>query len=311
MLTIGLFTDSLQELSFEQMLDWCQAHGIEALEFGTGNFSSAPHIRLSELLGSVVARENWLGAIAARGLRISALNCSGNLLDADRERRERSQKIYRDSVLLSEMLGLETLVVMSGCPGEAGDTGHFPNWVTTTWQPEYPVLLERQWRTAVIPFWKDAARLALDHGVRLAFEMHPGQVVYNPRTLVQLLETCGENIGVNLDPSHLFWQGIEPLNVVQAIGDLVFHFHAKDCRIDATEMALNGGLETRVTGKRAWVHCSPGEGHVESYWRELVSTLLDRGYDGALSIEYESSPERKNERLQNTIAILSRARHRV
>lgn len=308
MLTISLFTDSLREFSFEQMLDWSQAHGVETLEFGTGNFSNAPHLHLQELLESQDARQDWLGRIAARGLRTCVLNCSGNLLDADNERRERSQQVYHASVKLSAMLGLDTLVVMSGCPGEAGDRAHYPNWITTTWQPEYPELLEWQWRDAVIPFWKDAAQFAADHGIRLAFEMHPGQVVYNPRTLIQLRETCGENIGVNLDPSHLFWQGIEPLRVVEALGDVVWHFHAKDCRIDTAEMALNGGLETRVTGKRAWDHCSPGEGHVESYWSELVNALRGCRYDGALSIEYESSPERKFERLQNTIAILNRAR---
>lgn len=306
--TIGLFTDSLREFSFEQMLDWCGANKIETLEFGTGNFSGAPHLKLQELLESKTARENWLGAIAARGLKISALNCSGNLLDADRERREKSQAVYRSSVLLSEMLGLDTLVLMSGCPGEAGDNGHYPNWVGATWQPEFPKLLAWQWSAVVIPFWQDAAQYAHDHGVRLAFEMHPGQVVYNPRTLLQLRETCGTNVGVNLDPSHLFWQGIEPVRVVQALGEFIYHFHAKDCLIHAEEMALNGGIETRVTGTRAWEHCSPGEGHSESYWHELVNELIRCGYGGALSIEYESSSKNKQERLRQTIAILERAR---
>lgn len=308
MANIGIFTDSLSELPFEQMLDWCRAHGIETVEFGTGNFSSAPHCHLAELLNSDGARQEWSGAIAERGLRVSALNSSGNLLDADTERRERSQQIFRDSVRLAEKLGLDTLVLMSGCPGEPGGTGHYPNWVTTTWQPEYPELLERQWNETVLPFWNEATRLAADHGVRLAFEMHPGQVVYNPRTFLRLREIGGETVGLNLDPSHLFWQGIEPVRVAQALGDSVYHFHAKDCRIDTAEMALNGGLETRVGASRAWVHCSPGEGHGESYWRELVNELLRHGYERALSIEYESNPERKQERLQNTIALLNRAR---
>lgn len=309
MVTIGTFTDSLRELAFEPMLDWCKEHGVETLEFGTGNFSSAPHCKLNELLASDAARENWTGAIAARGLRVSALNCSGNVLDADDERRERSQRIFSDSVLLVEKLKLDTLVVMSGCPGEPGVTGHFPNWVTTTWQPEYPQLLERQWRQAVIPFWSESARFAADHGVRLAFEMHPGQAVYNPRTLLELRERCGSNIGVNLDPSHLYWQGIEPVRVVQALGEMIYHFHVKDCRIDAEEMALNGGLETRLGNGRAWEHCSPGEGHAESHWRELVSELVGCGYERTLSIEYESRATQKDERLRETIALLNRIRN--
>jgi len=308
MLTIGLFTDSLRELSFESMLDWCAAHGIESLEFGTGNFSSAPHCKLDSLLASESARDDWLGAIAARGLRVAALNCSGNLLDADTTRRERSQKIFRDSVLLSEQLHLNTLVLMSGCPGEPGQNGHYPNWVTAHWQPEYQELLEWQWHDVVIPFWKEAAPFAAEHGVRLAFEMHPGQAVYNPRTLLRLCEAGGENVGANLDPSHLFWQGIEPVRVAQALGDVVYHFHAKDCCINAAEMALNGGLETRTSGVRSWQHCSPGEGHDESYWRELVNELRRHHFDGALSIEYESIGTRKEERLQTTIDMLHRIR---
>ncbi len=309
MITIGLFTDSLRELAFEPMLDWAAAHGIETLEFGTGNFSSAPHCPLDHLLASTDARTDWLGAIAARGLRVSALNCSGNLLDPDPARRARSQKIFRDSVLLCSELQLDTLVLMSGCPGEPGQNGHYPNWVTAHWQPEYQELLEWQWREAVIPFWKEAAPFAAEHGVRLAFEMHPGQAVYNPRTFLRLRDAGGENVGVNLDPSHLFWQGIEPLRVAQALGDMTFHLHAKDCCLNPAEMALNGGLETRTTGVRAWQHCSPGEGHDEAYWRELVNELRRHNFDGALSIEYESVGTHKAERLQSTIDLLHRIRN--
>jgi len=220
---IGLFTDGRRDLAFDARRDWCAAHGIETIEIGAGNFSDAPHCNLARLLDSAEARADFSGALAQRGLRLSALNCSGNLLDPDPERRSASHKVFR-----------------------------------------------------------------ADQGVRLALEMHPSQIVYNTRTLLRLREVCGAAVGANLDPSHLFWQRMDPLRVIGALGAAVFHVHAKDCWLDADEMALNGGLETRVSvsGTRAWEHCIPGKGHAESFWREFVAALQRVGYAGSLSIEY-------------------------
>ena len=305
-MNIGLFTDGLRDMPFEAMLDWCAAHGLETVETGTGNFSDAPHCDLARLLESEAARAEFLGAIAGRGLRLSALNCSGNLLDPDPERRIRSQQVFRDSVRLAQKLGLETVVTMSGCPGEPGNPGRYPNWVTSTWQPEFQPLIAWQWDEVVEPFWREAAPFAADCEVRVALEMHPGQAVYNTRTLLRLRETAGAAVGANLDPSHLFWQGMDPLRVIGALGEAVFHVHAKDCRLDPDEMALNGGLETRTTA-RAWEHVIPGQGHAEAFWREFVAALARAGYVGPLSIEYAGPSTEAREGIDAAAAFLRRA----
>ena len=304
---IGLFTDGLRDLPCDAMLDWCAAHGIETVEIGTGNFSDAQHCDLAQLLDSDAARAEFLGAIATRGLRLSALNCSGNLLDPDPERRSKSQQVFRDSVRLAQKLGLDTVVTMSGCPGEPGEPGRYPNWVTCTWQPEFQPLIEWQWQEAVEPFWRETARFAAGHGVRLALEMHPGQAVYNTRTLLRLREACGPAVGTNLDPSHLFWQGMDPLRVIGALGAAVFHVHAKDCWFDLDEMALNGGLETRMT-TRAWEHCIPGQGHDEDFWRHFVAALKRAGYDRSLSIEYAGPVADTRAGINQAAALLRRLR---
>jgi sugar phosphate isomerase/epimerase len=304
---IGLFTDGLRDLAFDAMLDWCAAQGIETVEIGTGNFSDAPHCNLARLLESDAARADFLGAIARRGLRLSALNCSGNLLDPDPERRSKSQRVFRDSVRLAQKLGLDTVVTMSGCPGEPGEPGRYPNWVTCTWQPEFQPLIEWQWKEAVEPFWRETAPFVADYGVRLALEMHPGQAVYNTRTLVRLREVSGGYVGANLDPSHLFWQGMDPLHVIGALGEAIFHVHAKDCWFDRDEMALNGGLETRMT-TRAWEHCIPGKGHDENFWRDFVAALKRVGYDRSLSIEYAGPGANARAGIEQTAALLSRVR---
>ncbi len=287
---IGLYSDSLSEMSFEKMLDWLVDLGIEAVEIGTGNFSSSPHCDLESLVQDESARGSFLGAIRDRGLELSALNCNGNLLDAHPGRRQRAQNIFRLTVVAASKLGLSTIVTMSGCPGDP-DGGTFPNWVTCTWQAEYVDLLARQWDEIIEPFWREAGRFAADQGVKIAIEMHPGQSVYNTRTLLRLREIAGQNLGANLDPSHLFYQGMDPLVVVKALGeDFIFHVHAKDTYIDPIEMALNGGLDTRPMckpGLRSWDYRTVGFGHDAHWWREFVTSLRLVGFDGVLSMEHE------------------------
>ena len=287
---IGLFTDSLQDLSFADALDWIAAQGLEAVEIGAGNFSPAPHCAVDKLLSGENARAEFKAAIESRGLTLSALNCNGNLLDPHRERRRKAQDTFYKTVEAAGKLGLDTIVTMSGCPGDPTG-GTYPNWVTCTWQREFVELGERQWAEEIEPFWKQAGKFAADHGVKVAIEMHPGQSVYNTRTLLRLREIAGPGLGANLDPSHLFWQGMDPLVVARALGQNgVFHVHAKDTKIDPQEMALNGGLDTRPTslvGQRAWAFRTVGYGHGEAWWRDFVSTLRLMGYDGVLSIEHE------------------------
>ena len=287
---IGLFTDSLQDLSFADALDWIAAQGLEAVEIGAGNFSPAPHCAVDQLLDDENARAEFKAAIESRGLTLSALNCNGNLLDPHPERRRKAQDTFYKTVEAAGKLGLDTIVTMSGCPGDPTG-GTYPNWVTCTWQREFVELGERQWAEEIEPFWKQAGKFAADHGVKVAIEMHPGQSVYNTRTLLRLREIAGPGLGANLDPSHLFWQGMDPLVVAHALGQNgVFHVHAKDTKIDPQEMALNGGLDTRPTslvGQRAWAFRTVGYGHGEAWWRDFVSTLRLMGYDGVLSIEHE------------------------
>ena len=305
---IGLFTDSLADLGYEDALDWCVSQGIEAVEIGTGNFSSSPHCDLDALVGDKQAREKFLGAIRERGLTLSALNCNGNLLDPDRERGAMSKEVFDKTLEAANRIELDTIVTMSGCPGDL-DGGSYPNWVTCTWQPEYVELVKRQWEEVIAPFWMEAAEKARGLGVRIAIEMHPGQAVYNTRSLQKLREIGGTDvIGANLDPSHLFYQGMDPNLVVRAFGPgAVFHVHAKDTRLNPHEMALNGTLDIRPMtkpGVRTWEYVTLGYGHDEIFWRNFLSTLRVMDYDGVLSIEHEDLLMSPREGIEKSIALL-------
>jgi sugar phosphate isomerase/epimerase len=224
-----LYTDSVADLPFEAALDLAVEVGCRSIEIAGGGQSRAPHLRLDELLGDRARRRAFADAFSSRGLTIAALNCSAWPLHpvhgAEQER------IVRDTIRLAGELGVETVVSMSGTPGDgAGATT--VNWVFYPWPDDAVRLLERQWAIA-ISFWEEMARHATSSGVRhIAFELHPLHLVFNVPTLVRMREAVGPVIGANLDPSHLFWQGMDPLAVVAALGPAIHHVHlgTPNCR---------------------------------------------------------------------------------
>jgi len=295
---IGVFTVLMSDQPLEQVLDFLAENGVEAIELGTGNYPGNAHCNPDELLENDRARKDLLKAVEKRGLVISALSCHGNPIHPNRQIAQQHHDTHRKTVLLAEKLGLDTVIGFSGCPGDS-PTAKRPNWVTCPWPPDYLETLEWQWKRKVIPYWKQEAKFAREHGVRLAFEMHPGFVVYNPESLLRLRKACGDNIGSNFDPSHLWWQGMDPVLAIRTLKDCIFHFHAKDCRIDPANTSINGVLDTKNyvdpeapmanESKRSWIFRTIGYGHDASVWRDIISELRLAGYDHVLSIEHEDS----------------------
>jgi sugar phosphate isomerase/epimerase len=201
------------------------------------------------------------------------------------------------------------VITFSGCPGESEHSLR-PSWVTCSWPDDYPETLAWQWEALVLPYWTEAGAFARAHGVRVAIEPHPGFVVYNTSSLLRLREAAGDVVGANFDPSHLFWQGIDPLACVRALREAIFHVHAKDTGFQSDLLALNGVLET-IPGdrpaERSWSFRSVGTGHPVAFWRELAQALLDTGYDGALSIEHEDPLLSRQEGLSIAVATLREA----
>ena len=305
---LGVFTVLFAGSSFEEALDRIAGAGVDCVEIGTGNYPGDAHCRPDELLADEAELRGFADAVASRGLEISALSCHGNPLHPQGSVAEPAHAVFRSTVELAHRLGVERVNVFSGCPGDS-DTATYPNWVTCAWPNEYAELLEWQWNEKVIPYWRAEASFAAERDVKLGFEMHPGFVVYNPATLLRLREACGPAVGANLDPSHLFWQGIDLEVAIAALGaeGAIHHTHAKDTAINPANAALNGVLDTTPLSDvrhRSWIFRTVGYGHGELDWRRILSALRLAGYDDVLSIEHEDALLSIDEGFEKGVAFL-------
>lgn len=287
---VGVFTPLLSQLPLPAVLKKLEALNIRAVELGTGNYPGDAHCKLS-MLDAPAALAEFKQVLADHGAIISALSCHGNPLHPDAARAKHDGDVSRRTILLAEKLGVPVVVDFSGCPGDAPGAKH-PNWVTCPWPPDYLEILDWQWNEVVAPYWMAHAKFAADHGVKIAIEMHPGFVVYSPETLLRLRNIAGAAVGCNFDPSHLFWQSIDPIAAVRVLGEAIFHVHAKDTEIFAANLARSGVLDTKAytdERNRGWIFRTCGYGHGAGWWKEFVSTLRMFGYDSVLSIEHEDS----------------------
>jgi sugar phosphate isomerase/epimerase len=284
---IGLYTDSLSELSFEAALDVAADAGIRAIEIATGGQSSAPHLDLEDLLASEPRRRAFLAAFSERGLRIAALNCSAWPLHPVVG--PAHEALIEGTLRLAAEIGVTKVVSMSGCPGD-GPGATTLNWTWYPWPEDAVELGRRNWAAAV-EFWRGVAGRAERLGVtRIAFELHPLHVVYNVPTLLAFRAEVGDVIGANLDPSHLFWQSMDPIAAIHALGAAVSHVHLKDTEIRPDQVALAGILDDRPFDRpdeRAWTFRTVGRVHSRAYWTAFVEAVAGVGYDDALSIEQE------------------------
>jgi sugar phosphate isomerase/epimerase len=309
---IGIFTALFHDRSIDEALDIIAENGIQAVELGAGAYPGSRHLDdlggVEHLIQDAGARKDLLKKIESRGLSLDSLSVHGNPLHPDKAIAEEHHKVFENAVLLAEKLELGVVNGFSGCPGD-GPRAKNPNWVTCAWPDEFRDILEYQWKKVAIPYWRKQNKLLKQHNVKFAIEAHPGFLVYNPETILKLRDAAGNQIGANFDPSHFWWQGIDPIAAVRALGaaGAVFHVHAKDTRVDPINSAINGNLDTKSYGdilNRSWVFRSVGYGHTLSWWRDFVSNLRMIGYDDVLSIEHEDGLMSNTEGLRKAMETL-------
>ncbi len=304
---LGVFTVPLYDRSFEEACKYLSGLGVQVLEVGVGGYPGKVHLDPKNLLGNPEKIQEYKDILKKYNLEIAAFSCHSNPVSPNKEQAAQAHEDFIDACKIAKEFDIDTIVTFSGCPGDY-ENAKFPNWVTCAWPPEYGEILKYQWDEVLIPYWKKAVKIAEEYGVtKIALEMHPGFCVYNPTTLLKLREAVGPIIGVNFDPSHLYWQGIKPSEAIKALKGSIYHFHAKDTKIDEANKNIKGVLDSTNYGdiaNRSWVFRSVGYGHDNNEWKEIISTLMAIGYDGAISVEHEDGLMSITEGLEKAITCL-------
>ncbi len=316
-LKLGAYTACLHDQPLEDALDVLKANGLTSVEVNTGGFIPAPHCPVDLLLASADARRDYLETFTSRGMELTGLNCNGNPLNPLPGVGPKHADDLRRTIELAGLLGIKNVVTMSGTPGSDPDA-KYPSWVVNPWDGVYMDVLDYQWGVAV-EFWKEIDALARAHGVRVAIEMHPHNLVFSPVTLEKLVELTGAtHLGAEMDPSHLMWQGMDVVACIRRLGPLVFHAAAKDATI-CPGVDVRGVLDTsfeRVpadapgktpTGIGYWVNSWPhdpawkfvavGIGHDTAYWTAFLAALAEIDPDMAVNIEHEDAAYSQEEGL--------------
>ncbi|MBR4799908.1 MAG: sugar phosphate isomerase/epimerase [Clostridia bacterium] len=304
---LGVLTNLLGNEPADQAFAYFASLGIEELEVGCGGYPGKDHCDPQVLLHDEKKLQEFKELFAKYGLKLNCLSCHGNPVHPNKETAKFFRDEWHNAVLLAEKLGIKKIVGFSGCPGDC-EGAKYPNWVTCPWPNDFGEVLNYQWNEVLVPYWKEEAAFCAEHGIeKIAFEMHPGFCVYNPETLLRLRAEVGPIIGANFDPSHLIWQGIDPVAAIRKLAGAIYHVHAKDTKIDEINTSVNGVLDTKSYAdeiNRSWIFRAVGYGHDSQYWRDMISALRLAGYDDILSIEHEDSLMMPKEGLEKTVAFL-------
>ncbi|MBC8080216.1 MAG: sugar phosphate isomerase/epimerase, partial [Gorillibacterium sp.] len=274
---LGVFNPLFNQKPFEEALDYIASKGLEAIEIGSGGYPGNAHCDPDLLLNDDQALKAFQEALSSRGLIISALSCHSNPLHPQKAIASEADAVIRKSIDLAQKLGVPVVNTFSGCPGDHEDA-KYPNWPIAPWPNDFQEILDWQWETKIIPYWKEIGKYASDRGIKIGLELHGGFSVHTPATLLRLREAVGDVIGANLDPSHMWWQGIDPVQAVLILGKAgaIHHFHAKDASFDTNNLNRHGVTDMQsytLMQDRAWQFRSVGYGHDLKVWADLMSAL--------------------------------------
>jgi len=304
---LSVLNAGLYQLDLEQACAFLERMGVQAMEVGCGGFPGKKHCDPEVLLHDDAKLKAFTDTFARHHIEIAAFSAHGNPVHPDPEKAKQYHNDFVNAILLAEKLGVKRIVGFSGCPG-GGREDQTPNWIVSPWPDDFSRALEYQWQEVLIPYWKKTVVFANEHGIhKIALEMHPGFCVYNPETLLKLRAAVGDTIGANFDPSHLFWQGMDPVMAIRELGDAIHFFHAKDTKLDQANIARNGVLDLKNYAKlnrRSWVFRTVGYGHGMVEWNSIISELRMNGYDDYISIEHEDGLMSGNEGMTKAIRFL-------
>ena len=288
---LGVFTPLFNQLNFDQMIEEVAKRGLQTVEIGTGGSPGSSHCDIDQLLESSDHRKEYLAKLADKGLEISAFSCHNNPISPDLKEAQTASELLQKTIKLASIMNVPVVNGFSGI-SSGNETDTAVNWPVLPWPTEYTDIYHYQWEKKLIPFWKEINQACDTAGVKIGIELHGGFLAHTPYTMLKLRDAAGKNIGCNLDPSHLWWQGIDPVGAIKILGkeNAIHHFHAKDTYLDQDNINMYGLTDMQPYGNvqsRAWTFRSVGCGHSIQEWSDIISALRLYGYDYVLSIEHE------------------------
>lgn len=288
---LGVFTPLFNNLNFDEMIEAVAKRGLETVEIGTGGSPGNAHCDIDKLLVSSDERREYLAKLQDKGLEISAFSCHNNPVSPNKEEATEAGELLRKTIKLASLMNVPVVNGFSGIPA-GNETDTAVNWPVLPWPTEYGDIYNYQWEKKLIPYWKDINQASESAGVKIGIELHGDFSAHTPYTMLKLRDAAGKAIGCNLDPSHLWWQGIDPVGAIKILGkeNAIHHFHAKDTFLDQDNINMYGLTDMQPYGNvqsRSWTFRSVGCGHSIQEWSDIISALRLYGYDYVLSIEHE------------------------
>ncbi len=313
MRAITLFTGQWADLPLAELAEKAARWGYDGLELaGWGDHLDV--FRAAEDLEYCRGRK---AILERRGLRLFAIsNALAGQLTCDSNNDSRSDPFapadcagdpekkrawaiesMKRSAKAAQNLGVEVVTGLSGSP---------------IWHLLYgfPPVGEEEVDAGFAYFaevWNPILDVFDECGVRFAYECHPTSIAYDVVTAERMLAAVGERraLGFNFDPSHLYWQGVDPALFVRRFGDRVYHTHMKDAarRLDGRAGILGSHLNFG-DGRRGWDFRSVGRGAID--FEEILRALNTIGYAGPLSVEWEDSGMDREQGAEESLEYLRR-----
>jgi len=304
----GLFTNCFKDKTWEEVCIFASEVGLTTLEVGAGALNGKSHCDPLEIMKENSGPRDFIRTAEKNGIEIGSLSCMGNPVHPDRNIAGEHASDLDAVIEFASKIGVKVVNGFAGVPG-AGPDALYPNWIGLPYPQEYIGYVKWQWEEKLLPFWKEISVKLKKHNITYGFEMHPGDSVYNTKTLFKMRDAIGENMGCCFDPTHLFWQQIDPVKSILALGDAVINVHAQDMNYNVKKIELDGVLDYtdyEDYENRAWHFKVPGYGHDENFWKNMVSALRRIGFDGSLNVEHQDSMMSYKEGFTKSAAFLKK-----
>jgi sugar phosphate isomerase/epimerase len=287
---IGVFTVLFNEWPFEKVLAYAAELGYEAVEIACWRGST--HIDIDRIVSGGATRYRRL--VEDHGLTIAGLSnhLEGQLVlgphDASTDPWCPGSPEAKVAYGMARMKRTAEAAAALDVPVVNGFIGA-PNWGAWYVFPPGNEQLFEQGFEAFAERWGEVLDVFADYGIQFAHEVHPQEQAYNIETAEQAVTAIGgrKEFGFNFDPSHLVWQGIDPVVFIKRFGPRIYHAHAKDAELVRENLAVSGALSTGawMRAGRGFRFRVVGWGDVE--WKRVMTALLEVGYDYVLSYEHE------------------------